>query len=109
MTWTLKGKATLLSGGSKGIGKTLAVALAKTGSHVAVIGKTMSPHPDLAGILPETVSAIESVGRSGLAVQADVRNHQQVEMTDEHCASYFGGRDFMIHNAGSIWSGALAF
>lgn len=103
MTWTLNGKAALLSGGSRGIGKTLAVALAKTGSHVAVIGKTMSSHPDLLGVLPETVSAIESVGRSGFAVQDDVRNHKQFEMTDEHCASHFSGRDFMNHNAGSLW------
>ena len=62
MTWMLEGKTVLLTGASRGIGKTLAIALADRGANVAVVGKTMEPHAYLKGTLPETVAAVEAAG-----------------------------------------------
>lgn len=103
MDWTLKDKTVLLTGGSRGIGKTLACQLAQRGARIAVIGKTMEKHPRLDGTLPETVAAIERQGGTGIAIQADVRHAEQVSAAVETCVEYFGTVDVCIHNAGALW------
>ena len=103
MSWSLEGKSVLLTGGSRGIGRTLAIALAQKGCRVAVLGKTMTPHPTLSGTLPETVAAIEAVGGQGLAIAADVRSETEVREAVEKTASTFGTIDILIHNAGALW------
>ena len=102
MTLSLKGKTILSSVGSRHIGRTLVIALAKAGAQVAVIGKMMSSQPRLVGTLPQTLSDIESVGGSRLEIQVDVRDHQQVGTAVERCASPFGGLDVLIYNAGVL-------
>ncbi|MEZ4436321.1 MAG: SDR family NAD(P)-dependent oxidoreductase, partial [bacterium] len=72
--WTLAGKVALITGASRGIGKAIALALAREGCAVAVAAKTVDPDPRLPGTIGETVEAIEATGGQGLAVAMDVRD-----------------------------------
>ena len=93
----------LLTGGSRGIGRVLALELAKAGACVAVLGKTLSPHPVLPGTLTETVNEVKKLGGEGLAIQCDVRHDDEVERAVQRCVEHFGSIDIVIHNAGALW------
>lgn len=93
----------LLTGGSRGIGRVLALELAKAGAFVAVLGKTLSAHPVLPGTLTETVNEVKKLGGEGLAIQCDVRHDDEVERAVQRCVEHFGSIDIVIHNAGALW------
>lgn len=101
--WTLQDKVVLLTGGSRGIGRSLAVALAREGAKVAVAAKTIEPNPRLPGTLGETVEAIEAVGGQGLAIRMDVRDDAAISAGVAATVERFGGLHIVIHNAGALW------
>lgn len=101
--WTLTGKVALITGASRGIGKEIAVALARAGCRVAVAAKTVEPDPRLPGTIGETVEAIEAAGSEGLAVKMDVRDDAQIEAGVAATVERFGRLDIVIHNAGALW------
>lgn len=101
--WTLDGKVALITGASRGIGKALAVTLARAGCRVAVAAKTIEPDPRLPGTVGETVEAIEAVGGQGLAVRMDVREDAEVAAGVKATVDRFGRLDIVVHNAGALW------
>ena len=84
----------LVTGGSRGIGRAVAVALAKAGCDVAI---NYHEHADDAR---ETVWAIEAAGRRPLAVQADVSRPDDVRLLAESVANRLGPVDVLVNNAG---------
>ncbi|HWP96328.1 MAG TPA: SDR family NAD(P)-dependent oxidoreductase [Syntrophomonadaceae bacterium] len=68
----LKGKVALVTGGGTGIGRGAALALAKDGAKVAVMGRRLSP-------LEETVEEIKLLGGSALACPGDVTLRSDIE------------------------------
>ena len=95
-------KFACVTGGSRGIGAEIAVALAKQGYNVAVIAKTKEPHPKLQGTIDQTVEAIEKHGVRGLAIQADLRDPEQITAGFELIAKEFGKLDILVNNASAI-------
>ncbi len=90
----LKGKVSLVSGSSRGIGKATAIILAESGSDVAI---NYVKNKDAA----DSVAAhIESMGRRAKVYQADVSDRDQVSEMVSKAKEYFGTIDILVNNAG---------
>ncbi|HOR86700.1 MAG TPA: 3-oxoacyl-[acyl-carrier-protein] reductase [Bacillota bacterium] len=90
----LKGKTAIVTGGSRGIGRSIALELASKGANV-VINCTKSIES------AETViKEIKEMGVSGMAVKADVSNREEVENLVNDVLKTFGSIDILINNAG---------
>jgi enoyl-[acyl-carrier protein] reductase III len=88
-----EGKVALITGASRGIGKALALRLAARGTQVVVNYKQ---NEELAR---ETVSEIERLGSSGLAVRADLESLEEIEAMFDQVQERFGRLDFFVSNA----------
>jgi citronellol/citronellal dehydrogenase len=104
----LEGQVAFITGSSRGIGKEIALALAKQGCKVVVTGKTAEPHPQLPGTIHDTVEEIKAAGGEGLAIQLDVRFDEQIEQAIATTVETFGRLDILINNAGAIGLTAVA-
>lgn len=99
---TLKDRVVVVTGASRGIGAAIAVRAAQDGAAVALLAKTQTPHPKIAGTLAETAAAVESAGGRALTVGCDVRDAAAVEAAIAAVAEAFGGIDVVINNAGAL-------
>ena len=90
----LTGTVSLVTGGGTGIGRALAVGLARCGSSV-VVNYSRSRASAL-----ETVGAIERAGGQARALAGDVTDEDQVRALVEETRSHFGGLDILVANAG---------
>jgi citronellol/citronellal dehydrogenase len=99
---TLAKKTLFISGATRGIGRAIALGAARQGANVAVVGKTDSPHPKLAGTVHDVVREVEAAGGRGLACVADIRFEEQVLAAVESTRRAFGGIDVLVNNASAI-------
>jgi NAD(P)-dependent dehydrogenase (short-subunit alcohol dehydrogenase family) len=90
----LENKVALVTGGGRGIGRAIALGLAKEGADVAI---SYVSHPDEAA---ETVAAIEALGRQGLAVRADSRVKADVDNLVAETVRTFNRLDILVNNSG---------
>ncbi|MBI2899771.1 MAG: 3-oxoacyl-ACP reductase FabG [Planctomycetes bacterium] len=97
----LKGKGAIVTGGSLGIGRAIAVTLAREGANVAV---NYRRHDKEAR---EVVAEIEKLGVKGLAVKADVASHADAENMTKRVVEEFGRLDILVCNAGITWDGVI--
>ena len=102
MTATLKGKTLFITGGSRGIGREIALRAARDGANVAIAAKTVEPHPKLAGTIHSVAEEIEKAGGHALAIQLDVRDDAAVVEAINRTAKQFGGLDVLVNNASAI-------
>jgi len=98
----LAGKRALVTGGSRGIGAAIALALADKGADVAI---TYERSADRAA---EVVRAIERKGRKALAIQADSADPAAVKRSVDEAAQALGGLDILVNNAAIALYGAIA-
>ena len=98
----LQGSTALITGGSRGIGKAIALRLAEAGCNVAIAAKTAEPHPKLEGTIYTAAAEIEKMGVKVLPVQCDIRNEEQIEAAIQKTAETFGGIDILVNNASAI-------
>jgi NAD(P)-dependent dehydrogenase (short-subunit alcohol dehydrogenase family) len=94
MSGRLTGKVALVTGAGQGIGRGVALALAKESAAVAVVGRTPGPCEKVAAELVE-------VGAQALAVQCDVADRAQVERAVAQVVERFSGLDVLVNNAQS--------
>lgn len=97
-----KGKTAFITGSSRGIGKEIALHLAKQGANIVITGKTVQPHPKLEGTIYSAKEEIESLGANAIALPLDVRDEQAIEDAMAITAQTFGGIDILINNASAI-------
>ena len=97
----LSGKISLVTGASRGIGKAIAVELAKQGADVVI-----NYSKDEKGAL-EAVDEIKKIGRRSIAVKADVSSFDDVSRMFEIIKKEFGCIDILINNAGIIMDKTL--
>jgi len=90
----LKGKSAIVTGGSVGIGATIAIELAREGANVAI---NYRKHDTEA---KEVAKEIEKLGRKYLVVKADVSNYGDAEAMFKKAIKEFGGLDILVCNAG---------
>ncbi|MEW5974372.1 MAG: 3-oxoacyl-ACP reductase family protein [Acidobacteriota bacterium] len=102
MTENLKGKTALVTGASKGIGKGIALALAKRGCSIAVNYFT-----DLKGA-EETAREIRGMGSQAHVVGADVSRSDQVQRMFQEVTTVFTKLDILVNNTGTqVWKPLL--
>jgi citronellol/citronellal dehydrogenase len=102
MSSPLQDRVVVMSGGSRGIGLAIAVALAREGARIALLAKTDQPHPRLPGTIHTAAEEIEAAGGEALAVVGDVRDDAQVEAFVAAAAERWGGVDVVVNNASAI-------
>lgn len=102
-TLSLAGKVALVTGGSRGIGRAIALAYAEAGADVAVSYRTSERGATEVG------GAIEALGRRAHVLQADTADPQDVERLARDAARAFGRVDVWVNNAGAdILTGTTA-
>jgi 2-deoxy-D-gluconate 3-dehydrogenase len=95
----LRDKVAIVTGGSQGIGRAIALGLAQAGAHVV-----LAKYPDKRQDEVKSVKAeIEALGREALIVQTDVAQVDQVRALMDQTHSTFGRIDILVNNAG--WTG----
>lgn len=100
MAVSLKGKTALITGGGRGIGRALAVALAAEGVNIALLGRT-------AASLEETVQAISAAGVKTAYATADVADRLAVEAAITSLTEKLGAIDVLLNNAGTATFGGF--
>jgi 3-oxoacyl-[acyl-carrier protein] reductase len=98
----LAGKRALVTGGSRGIGAAIALALAEKGADVAI---TYNLSPERAA---EVVRSVEAKGRRGFAIAADSANAARVKQSVGEAAERLGGLDILVNNAAIFRTGPFA-
>ncbi|WP_392530909.1 glucose 1-dehydrogenase [Nostoc sp. C117] len=90
----LQGKIALVTGSSQGIGQAIAVRLAQEGADIVIDYRS---HEEGA---QETLSKVESIGRSGFIVKADLGVVSEVRQLIQSGIEHFGKLDILVNNAG---------
>ena len=90
----LEGKVALITGGSRGIGRSIALGLAEAGSDVVLASRKL---PDLESVARE----IAYRGRKALAIAANVRHLPEIENLVKKAMDEFGHIDILVNNAGT--------
>jgi NAD(P)-dependent dehydrogenase (short-subunit alcohol dehydrogenase family) len=96
----LAGKIAIITGGGTGIGRGIAVALAKERVKVVICGRRDAP-------LDEAVQEILAAGGQALGIQADVSQERDVDRVVSSAIDVFGTVDFLVNNAGIGGGGAI--
>ncbi len=95
-------RTVVMSGGSRGIGLAISIALAERGANIVLLAKTDTPHPKLPGTIHTAVEEIQKTGAKAIGVVGDVRNVEDVQRAVDTAVSTFGGIDIVVHNASVI-------
>lgn len=101
-TGQLAGKTAYISGASRGIGKAIALKLAKDGANIVIAAKTVTAHPKLPGTVYTAAQEIEQAGGQCLPCVVDIRDDQAVQKSVEEAVEKFGGIDILVNNASAI-------
>jgi len=92
----MRGKVALVTGGGRGIGRGIALALARAGADIAVnyIGNEARAE--------EVAREIRNMGRRAISVRADVSDRQEVESMVDRAIHDLGSIDILVNNAGIL-------
>lgn len=93
----LTGRRAVVTGAGRGIGHSIALALASAGANVAITARNTSE-------LEQLVTEIKAMGRQSLAVSCDVTDPEQVQHMATTLIESLGGVDILVNNAGNAGS-----
>ena len=94
----LDGKVAVVTGGGKGIGRGIVIALAEAGADVAIAAR--SP-----GDIDAVAAEVEALGQKAIAVPTDVTSEEAVENLANRTVAELGGLDIWVNNAGGLPDG----
>ncbi|KZB88334.1 SDR family NAD(P)-dependent oxidoreductase [Amycolatopsis regifaucium] len=99
MDLELRGKRALITGGTRGIGKAIVLALAKDGVDVVTCARGHGDSGDAVAALRAELAAI---GGEHLVCETDLTADGEAERLAQRCAERFGGLDLVVHNAAAV-------
>jgi NAD(P)-dependent dehydrogenase (short-subunit alcohol dehydrogenase family) len=95
--FSLLGEVAIVTGGKRGIGREIALALAGAGADVAVCTRVVED-----GGLEAVVEEIKKLGRRSLGIQADTSRKADVDRMVQRVMDQFGHIDILVNNAGAL-------
>jgi citronellol/citronellal dehydrogenase len=99
---SLKNKTILITGASRGIGKAIALRLAREEANIVIAAKSVEENAKLGGTIFSAAGEVEKAGGNALAVQCDIRFEDQVQHVIDKAVERFGGIDVVVNNASAI-------
>ncbi|MCX6021596.1 MAG: SDR family NAD(P)-dependent oxidoreductase [Chloroflexi bacterium] len=106
---SLEGRVALITGASRGLGKAMALTLARAGADIVVAARTEEvANPQLPGTISQTADEVRALGRRALAVKCDIGNPDDIDNVLAKALAEFGKVDILIHNAAVRIMGPLA-
>jgi NAD(P)-dependent dehydrogenase (short-subunit alcohol dehydrogenase family) len=106
---SLEGKIALVIGASRGMGKRMALELARQGADIAIAARTDRPgQSETSGTIHETAEEIRSLGRQALPVRVDLAVGSQIEDMHRAVVDHYGGYDILIHSVQYMGPGYLS-
>ena len=102
---TLKNKTIFITGGSRGIGKAIALRAARDGANIIIAAKSDKPHPSLPGTIFSVAEEIENAGGRALPIRLDVRDDQTTLDAVNKAVGYFDGLDIKDFGSYAVKTG----
>ncbi len=99
--FSLKGRVALVTGGSQGIGRAIALAYAQAGAKIVITARSQDK-------LDKVKAEIEKTGNSCLAIPADLAVDDEIKRVHDAVVAGFGDIDILVNNAGVGYFVALA-
>jgi citronellol/citronellal dehydrogenase len=99
---SLKNRTVLITGASRGIGKAIALRLAREGANIIIAAKSVEENAKLGGTIFSAAAEVEKLGGSALPVQCDIRSDEQIRNAVQKGVEKFGGIDIVVNNASAI-------
>jgi 2-deoxy-D-gluconate 3-dehydrogenase len=93
VSFDLTGKTAIVTGANTGLGQAIAIALAKAGAKVALVGRSS---------MGETEARIGEAGGQSLAISADLSTLEPIERILDETTAWAGSADILVNNAGII-------
>lgn len=104
----LQGKVAVITGASRGVGRNMALELAKEGCDIVIAARTEEvKDPKLPGTIYSTAEEIRALGRRALPVRTDVTDEESIDSMVRQALAEFGKIDILINNAGIMAPGLL--
>jgi citronellol/citronellal dehydrogenase len=100
---SLQDRVAIITGASRGIGRALALGLARQGCAVVIAAKSTESSERLPGSIYTVAREVEALGGRALPVQVDVRDADQIEAMARRTVEQFGRIDILVNNAGALW------
>jgi NAD(P)-dependent dehydrogenase (short-subunit alcohol dehydrogenase family) len=99
---SFRNKTVFITGASRGIGKAMALRLAKEGANIVIAAKSVEEDPRLGGTIFSAAKEVKEAGGQALAIQLDIRFEEQIQAAVQQTVDRFGGIDILINNASAI-------
>jgi citronellol/citronellal dehydrogenase len=99
---SFQNKTAFITGASRGIGKAIALKLAKEGANIVIAAKSTEENPKLGGTIFTAAKEVKDAGGKALPVKCDIRFEDQIQQAVEKAIETFGGIDILINNASAI-------
>ena len=99
---SFQNKTVFITGASRGIGKSIALRLAKEGANIVIAAKSIEENAKLGGTIFTAAKEVGEAGGRALAIQCDIRFEEQVQHAIDKAVEVFGGIDILINNASAI-------
>lgn len=99
----LAGQVAIVTGASRGIGRAIALRLAREGMHIVIAAKSTTPHPTLPGTIYTVAAEVRALGVRALPLAVDVRDEEAVAGMATRTLAAFGRIDALVCNSGALW------
>src|SRR5262245_24877406 len=99
---SLRGRVAIVTGASRGIGRAIALGLAREGCDVVIAAKSTESSEKLPGSIFSVAAEVEALGARALPVRVDLRDADQIESMAATTLERYGRIDLLVNNAGAL-------